>query len=134
VAVVIGAMVIAPMLGPNIGFALGAALDDWRLIKRAVAAGIVGIALAFIATAIVGYAVTLNLDTNELLARTQVGLDAALALAAGAAAALAVTTRSSSSLVGVMVAAALLPPTCAVGLFLGAGRFAEAQAPRHYSR
>lgn len=127
VAVVIGAMVIAPLLGPNIGFALGAALGDWRLMGRALAAGAAGISLAFAATAAVGFAVPFNLDTNELLARTQVGLDAAaLALAAGAAAALSVAVRSASSLVGVMVAAALLPPTCAVGLFLGAGRFEEA--------
>lgn len=127
VAVVIGAMVIAPLLGPNIGFALGATLGDWRLMGRALAAGVSGIALALGATAFVGYAVSFNLDTNELLARTQVGVGAAvLALASGAAAALAVTTRSSSSLVGVMVAAALLPPTCAIGLFLGAGRLGEA--------
>lgn len=127
VAVVIGAMVIAPLLGPNIGFALGAALGDWRLMGRALAAGVAGITLALTATAIVGYTVTLNLDTNELLARTHVGFDAAaLALASGAAAALSIITRSSSTLVGVMVAAALLPPTCAVGLYLGAGRFEEA--------
>lgn len=127
VAVVIGAMVIAPLLGPNIGFALGAALGDWQLMRRAVTAGLTGIALALAATAIVGALTTLNLDNDQLLARTRVGFDAAiLALASGAAAALSIITRSSSTLVGVMVAAALLPPTCAIGLFLGAGRFQEA--------
>ena len=39
---------------------------------------------------------------------------------------LLIITRSSSTLVGVMVAAALLPPTCAIGLLLGVGRFQEA--------
>lgn len=127
VAVVIGAMVIAPLLGPNIGFALGAALGDWGLMRRAVTAGLTGIAMALAATAIVGALATLNLDNDQLLARTRVGFDAAvLALASGAAAALSIITRSSSTLVGVMVAAALLPPTCAIGLFLGAGRFQEA--------
>jgi len=127
VAVVIGAMVIAPLLGPNIGFALGAALGDWHLMRRAVTAGLTGIALALAATAVVGALVSLNLDNDQLLARTRVGFDAAaLALASGAAAALSIITRSSSTLVGVMVAAALLPPTCAIGLFMGAGRFQEA--------
>ncbi len=127
VAVVIGAMVIAPLLGPNIGFALGAALGDWHLMRRAVTAGLTGIALALAATAVVGALVSLNLDNDQLLARTRVGFDAAvLALASGAAAALSIITRSSSTLVGVMVAAALLPPTCAIGLFMGAGRLDEA--------
>jgi len=127
VAVVIGAMVIAPLLGPNIGFALGAVLGDWHLMRRAVTAGLTGIALALAATAVVGALVSLNLDNDQLLARTRVGFDAAaLALASGAAAALSIITRSSSTLVGVMVAAALLPPTCAIGLFMGAGRFQEA--------
>ena len=120
-------MVIAPLLGPNIGFALGAALGDWHLMRRAVTAGLTGIALALAATAVVGALVSLNLDNDQLLARTRVGFDAAvLALASGAAAALSIITRSSSTLVGVMVAAALLPPTCAIGLFMGAGRFQEA--------
>ncbi len=85
-----------------------------------------GIALAFAATAVVGALVSLNLDDNQLLARTCVGFDAAvLALASGAAAALSIIKRSSSTLMGVMVAAALLPPTWAISLFMGAGRFRE---------
>ena len=85
-----------------------------------------GIALAFAATAAVGALVSLNLDNDQLLACTRVGFDAALlALASGAAAALSIIKRSSSTLMGVMIAAALLPPTWAIGLFMGAGRFRE---------
>jgi uncharacterized membrane protein len=59
-----------------------------------------------------------------LMARTDVGLGSvALALASGAAAVLSITTGLSSVLVGVMVAVALLPPTAALGLMLGAGQY-----------
>jgi len=58
------------------------------------------------------------------MSRTDVGLDSvALALASGAAAVLSLTTGVSSTLVGVMVAVALLPPTLAVGILLGDGRW-----------
>ena len=61
------------------------------------------------------------------MSRAEVRLDGmALAIAAGAAAALSLTRGANSTLVGVMVAAALLPPGAAVGLFLGTGEFALA--------
>ena len=64
-----------------------------------------------------------NVESRELLGRTQVGLDsAALALASGGAAVLSLTSGIPSVLVGVMVAVALLPPTATLGLMLGAGQ------------
>ncbi|MBT5027794.1 MAG: TIGR00341 family protein [Nitrospinaceae bacterium] len=123
VAVVIGAMVIAPLLGPNIALALGAALGDISLMWKAVKTTMAGITLALSLSMILGFFYPLNLDSHELLARTDVGLDSVtLALASGAAAVISLTTGLASVLVGVMVAVALLPPTATLGLMIGAGQ------------
>ncbi len=127
VAVVIGAMVIAPLLGPNIALALASALGDKELVIRALRSGAAGLMLAFIVSVVIGLLWTLDFDSKELMARTDVGLDSiTLALASGAAAVLSLTTGLSSVLVGVMVAVALLPPTAAMGLMLGSGHFSLA--------
>ena len=123
VAVVIGAMVIAPLLGPNIALALAAALGDTELIWKALKSGTVGVVVALGLSTLIGKMWHLNFDSQELLARTDVGLDSlALALASGAAAVLSLSTGLPSVLVGVMVAVALLPPTATMGLMLGAGK------------
>jgi uncharacterized hydrophobic protein (TIGR00341 family) len=124
VTVVIGAMVIAPLLGPNIALALAAALGDTELIWKSLKTGTVGFVVALGLSALIGKLWHLNFDSRELLARTDVGLDSiALALASGAAAVLSLSTGLPSVLVGVMVAVALLPPTATMGLMLGAGKF-----------
>jgi len=124
VAVVIGAMVIAPLLGPNIALALGSALGDRELMLRAFNTKLVGIGLAFVLCWILGLNWSTALESKELLARTYVGIDGVvLALASGLAAALSLTTGLSSVLVGVMVAVALLPPVATAGIMLGAGQY-----------
>ena len=123
VAVVIGAMVIAPLLGPNIALALGAALGDMPLMWKAIKTTLAGIALALFLSVILGIFYPLNLDSHELMARTDVGLaSVVLALASGAAAVISLTTGLASVLVGVMVAVALLPPTATLGIMLGSGQ------------
>jgi uncharacterized hydrophobic protein (TIGR00341 family) len=122
VAVVIGAMVIAPLLGPNIALALGAALGDMALMWKATKTTIGGILLALSLSIILGMIYPFNLNSNELMNRTDVGLGSVvLALASGAAAVVSLTTGLASVLVGVMVAVALLPPTATLGLMIGAG-------------
>lgn len=124
VAVIIGAMVIAPLLGPNVSMALAATLGDtqlaWRSIK-ANAAGLfssLGIALLF------GFFLTVDIGSEQIISRTQVSLgDITIALAAGSAGVLAFTRGVPAAVVGVMVAVALLPPLVDVGLLLGAGHF-----------
>ncbi len=127
VAVLIGAMVIAPFLGPNLGFAFGAALGDRTLMLEAAKSLALGFALA-VGLSILGAAVLpLDLEAKELLDRTRIGLDGmAVALASGACAALALTSGASASLVGVMVAVALLPPAVAFGMMIGAAHWREA--------
>ena len=127
VAGVIGAMVIAPLLGPILGFSLGAALGDRALLFGAARTLGVGVTVALVSAVLISFMIEVDFDSRELMSRAEVRLDGmALAIAAGAAAALSLTRGANATLVGVMVAAALLPPGAAVGLFLGAGEFALA--------
>jgi len=123
VAVVIGAMVIAPLLGPNIALALAAALGDTELMWKSLRTALAGMALALGLSVVIGMFWPLNVHSQELLMRTDAGLDSiVLAMASGAAAVLSLSTGLPSVLVGVMVAVALLPPTATMGLMLGAGK------------
>lgn len=123
VAVVIGAMVIAPLLGPNMALALGAALGDMALMWKAIKTTLAGISMALLLSILVGLLWPLNTSSHELMARTDVGLDSVLlALASGAAAVISLTSGLASVLVGVMVAVALLPPTATLGIMIGAGQ------------
>ena len=127
VAVVIGAMVIAPLLGPNMALAFATALGEGKLLWTALKSNIAGLLTALGLSILIGYFWPLNFDSHELIARTDVGMDGVvLALVSGAAAVLSLTAGWSNSLVGVMVAVAILPPTATVGLMLGSGHYQHA--------
>jgi uncharacterized hydrophobic protein (TIGR00341 family) len=122
IAVIIGAMVIAPLLGPNVALALAATLGDTRLALRTIRTGMAGVATAVILAVIIGWLAQVDPQTPALLARTHIGLgDIALALAAGTAGTLAFTTGIPAALIGVMVAVALLPPLVTSALLFGSG-------------
>lgn len=124
VAVVIGAMVIAPLLGPNIALSFATSLGEGKLLWSALKSNVIGMFVALILSVLIGLLWPLNFDSHELMARTDVGMDGiVLALVSGAAAVLSLTSGLSSALVGVMVAVAILPPTATLGLMLGAGNF-----------
>lgn len=119
-AAVIGAMVIAPLLGPILGFSLGAALGDRSLLYGSTKTLGLGILVAVLCAVAISLVIDVNMGSRELISRAEVRLDGmALAIAAGCAAVLSMARGQSAVLVGVMVAAALLPPVAAVGLFLG---------------
>lgn len=127
VAAVIGAMVIAPLLGPILGFALGAGLGNMALLRQSGATLAGGLGISLFVAFLISFVLPLNTDSYELMSRTQVRLDSvALALAAGGAAALSMAQGKSAVLVGVMVAAALLPPGAAFGLFVGSQEWSYA--------
>lgn len=122
VAVIVGAMVIAPLLGPNIALAFAATLGDRELMKEAFQTGLTGLVLALVLSMIIGWVWPVVVLNTELMSRTYVGFDdVALALASGAAAVLSLTSGVSSALVGVMVAVALLPPTATLGMLVVSG-------------
>ncbi|MFA7585639.1 MAG: TIGR00341 family protein [Novosphingobium sp.] len=121
-AVVIGAMIIAPLLGPTMGIALAATVGDWQLGKRAAATLGIGSVLAILVGLLVGATSDIDPLVPELVSRTIVNpADIALALACGAAGVLALSRGTSLSLVGVMIAVALVPPLSATGIYAGAG-------------
>ena len=127
VAVIIGAMVIAPLLGPSLAFALATALGDRALLARALGTGAAGLGLAIALSALLSLIVPVPADSVEIQSRTGIGYDGvALALASGAAAALSLTAGLPTTLVGVMVAVALLPPAATAGLMLGTGAYGPA--------
>lgn len=125
VTIIIGAMVIAPSIGPSMALSLATTLGDLSLLWRAFLTGLAGVATSMILSVILGALIHVDPALTEIAARTSVGLgDIAVALAAGCAGALAFTTGVSAILIGVMVAVALLPPLVAFGMLLGSGQLA----------
>ena len=123
IAVVVGAMVIAPLLGPNLALAFAATLGDRELMRDSLLTNFVGVALALCLSMAIGWFWVAPSLNAEILTRTHVGFGGvAVALASGAAAALSLASGVASALVGVMVAVALLPPTATLGMMLASGR------------
>jgi uncharacterized hydrophobic protein (TIGR00341 family) len=127
VVIIIGAMVIAPLLGPNMALSLGTTLGDLTLLRQASLTALAGIATTMVLAVVIGVGLQMNPETPEVATRAGVGLgDVAVALASGCAGALAFTSGVSATLIGVMVAVALLPPLVTFGLLLGGGHTALA--------
>jgi uncharacterized hydrophobic protein (TIGR00341 family) len=127
VAVIIGAMVIAPFLGPNVALSLSTNLADDKLGLNALKTLLSGILIVLLLSACMGYFFDADPTIPEITTRTQANLsDIILALASGCAGVLAFTTGASSAVIGVMVAVALLPPLAVCGLLLGSGQFSGA--------
>jgi uncharacterized hydrophobic protein (TIGR00341 family) len=119
IAVIIGAMVIAPLLGPNLALSFAATLGDVTLMRNSLFTNLVGLTLALALSIAIAWIWPIGSFNAEIMARTNVGFDSViLALASGAAAALSLSTGLASALVGVMVAVALLPPTATLGMML----------------
>lgn len=125
--ILIGAMVIAPLFGPNAALSLATTLGDAGLARRAVRANLAGIAVALLVGALVGLLIGVD-PANPLIAeRTGVNeWDILLAVVAGSAGAVAFTIVLPTALVGVMVAVALLPPMVILGMLVGGGEWAAA--------
>jgi len=122
IAVIVGTMVIAPLLGPDIALALATPLGDRELMWQALKTNLAGL---FLTLAIaIGMIWPSHLNSFEIIVHTGVKPDGiVLALASGSAAVLSLATGLSSALVGVMVAVALLPPAATLGMMLGSGQF-----------
>lgn len=124
VVFIIGAMVIAPVLGPNVALSFATTLGDIHLSRRAIKAIAAGILTALVFSCFIGIVFKVNPDIPELSSRTVVSLgDVVLALAAGSAAALSFASGLFGALIGVMVAVALLPPLVTLGMLIGSGHW-----------
>jgi uncharacterized hydrophobic protein (TIGR00271 family) len=130
-AVIIGAMLVAPLMTPIMGCAAGL-VTGWRsrvlssLVVIAVSV-VLSIALAWVLAAWIPALVPLEANSQVLSRASPTLVDLAIALAAGAAGAYAtVDERVSSSLTGVAIAVALVPPLGVVGVTLEAGHWVQA--------
>ena len=122
-AVVIGAMLVAPLLGPLTAISVGLVTARLRLARRASTSVLVGAGISVLCGWLLGLVVPLESPTTEMLARgSPTLLDAGVALAAGAVGAYATARKEiPAALAGVAIAAALVPPLCTIGLGLSIG-------------
>ncbi|MBS1815344.1 MAG: TIGR00341 family protein [Acidobacteria bacterium] len=124
-AVIIGAMLISPLMGPIMATGLAMALGDMRLALRAIATLIASIIAAVAFSATLVWLLPFHSSTPEILARTNPTLlDLAIAIASGLAGSVATVRIGSSeggetALPGVAIAVALMPPLCTVGFGVG---------------
>jgi uncharacterized hydrophobic protein (TIGR00341 family) len=122
VAVLIGAMVIAPLLGPNVAMSLSTTLGDLNLFRRSLLTIVVGIALTLAVSFIVGVVASINTEVPAIASRTHVSIgQLVLALAAGSAGTFALTRGLAGAVIGVMVAVALMPPLVTAGMLFSTG-------------
>ncbi|MGD2206033.1 MAG: DUF389 domain-containing protein, partial [Anaerolineae bacterium] len=131
-AVIIGAMLVAPLMAAIFGLSLGVVRGDLRLLRRAASATLRGVLLAILLSAlltlIVSRVMPADVSRNEIVSRTRPSLlDLGVALASGAAGAYALCRKEvSAALPGVAIAAALVPPLATVGIGLALGQGAIA--------
>ena len=124
VAIIIGAMVIAPFLAPNMSLAFGTTLGDLPIIKKSIITALGGTLIALAISVLWGFFAE---NVDGILRDPNIEYqDVVLALVCGFAGAISILSAQGSTLVGVMVAAALLPPLIRSGLLLGGGDYKNA--------
>ena len=130
-AVIIGAMLISPLMGPIMGIGYGVGIYDFRLIHKAFKNLAIATVISFITSALYFYITPLSGAQSELLARTSPNIwDLLIALFGGMAGIIGATRKEKSNVIpGVAIATALMPPICTaaygfvngnVAYFLGA--------------
>jgi len=121
-AVIIGAMIVAPLMLPIRGLALGALIGDLSLFRQGAIAVLAGTMLALLISCLIGIVVALPDYGSEVSARSEPTLlDLGVAVVAGAISGYAkVEPRIAGSLAGTAIAVALMPPVCVIGLGLAA--------------
>ncbi len=118
--VIIGAMVIAPLLKPNMALAVATTFGDLSLAIRTIKVGLTEIVISLLLSILLGILVPVNLGMSEIAIRTSVNLsDVVLAFASGVAGAISLTVDEQKAVVGVMVSVALLPPLVVLGMLIG---------------
>ncbi len=119
-AVIIGAMLVAPLMSPLIAFSVGMTTGRVRMVRRSALTVVVGFALAVMLAIVVGAISPTKIITSEMAARgNPTVLDMGVALASGFIGAYATARKDiPAALAGVAIAAALVPPVCTIGLGL----------------
>lgn len=127
-AVIIGAMIVAPLMGPIQSFAYAGLDGDTELLRNSIVAVAIGSLIAVGLSWVVASIVSLPAYGSEVLARTRPNvLDLGIAIAAGGVAGYArVRPSIANTVAGTAIAVALMPPLCVAGLLLGARSWHEA--------
>ena len=124
-AVIIGAMLISPLMGPIMGFGLGLGINDFELIKRSFRNFATATIFSVITSSLYFLISPISEAQSELLARTQPTLyDVLIAFFGGLAGIVASSTKYKGNVIpGVAIATALMPPLCTAGFGLATGNF-----------
>lgn len=132
-AVVVGSMVIAPIVSPALTASVGAVRNDRDMFIQSINMQALGLGIAIVTATVFSLVIrqidvvpgTLAIEQMELVALrlSPSILSLAVGLAAGAAGAYGLATKGSATIVGVMIAAALIPTAAAVGIGLAWGNF-----------
>lgn len=124
-AVIIGAMLISPLMGPIMGIGYGAGINDFELIRRAFKNLAIATLIALITSTLYFLISPLNTAQSELLARTTPTLwDVLIGFFGGLAGIVGATRKEKSNVIpGVAIATALMPPLCTAGFGLATGHW-----------
>ena len=122
-AVIIGAMLISPLMGPIMGVGLAVGQSNFELLKRSLKSYFITTAFSVVTATIYFLFTPLNEAQSELLARTSPTIyDVFIALLGGLAGVVALSTRDKGNVIpGVAIATALMPPLCTAGFGLATG-------------
>lgn len=130
-AVVVGSMVIAPLIGPALGASVGTVIDDRALFRRGIKLQAIGLGIGIVTAAVFAFAIRTTglvspvvnvFEISEIEGRLRPDiLSLVIAVGAGVAGAWTLTAGTSAALVGVMIAAALVPPLGVVGIGIAWG-------------
>lgn len=122
-AVIIGAMLISPLMGPIMGFGLGLGISDFGLIKQSFRNFLTATIFSVITSTLFFLISPISEAQSELLARTQPTVyDVLIAFFGGLAGIVASSTKSKGNVIpGVAIATALMPPLCTAGFGLASG-------------
>jgi uncharacterized hydrophobic protein (TIGR00271 family) len=123
-AVIIGAMLVAPLMSPILAASLGIVEGDVRLLRIALESTLKGVTLALVMAVAMALLIPYSDLTSEIMSRTHPTLlDLIVALASGAAGAYAIGRKDvAAALPGVAIAAALVPPLCVGGIGISLAR------------
>jgi len=124
-AVIIGAMLISPLMGPIMGAGLALGMNDFELLKRSLKNLLIATIISLITSTIYFLLSPISEARSELLARTQPTIyDVLIAFFGGLAGIVAVTRiEKGNAIPGVAIATALMPPLCTAGYGLASGQW-----------
>lgn len=119
IVAVVASMIVAPFLSPVLAASFGIVLNDWTLLKKGLQTEIIGIVLAILIGVVVAAILGSDWLTHEISIRTSVSLiDLVIAIVSGIAVGIAASEQQDVPVIGIAVAAALMPPAANTGILL----------------